>query len=75
MEIIKSKRKPGIYAQWYEIFGINEKDERCWFLIYKNQAKTYTQAVKFWNKTWGNKCKAIFLRNAEPFDNKLAIAC
>ena len=75
MEIRKSRRKPGVYAQWYEVFGKNSKGETCWFLIYKNQAKTYNQAVKFWNKTWGHNSKAFFIRNAQPFDNTLLIAC
>jgi len=74
MKIYMSKRKPGIYAQWFEVFGINEKGKECRFLIYANQAKTYPQAVRFWNKTWGKTCKAFYLRNATPYANILALA-
>lgn len=75
MKIIMSKRKSGIYAQWFEIFGINDKGEKCWFLIYYNQAKNYAQAIRFYNKNWGKRYQAIFLRNAEPIDEKFAMAC
>jgi len=75
MKIQMSKRKGGIYAQWFEVFGLNEKGQECWFLIYHNQAKNYAQAVRFWKATWGKKCKAFYLRNAEPFDDRLALAC
>lgn len=75
MKIQMSKRKCGIYAQWFEVFGLNEKGQECCFLIYYNQAKNYAQAVRFWKATWGKKCKAFCLRNAEPFDDRLALAC
>ena len=74
MKILMNKRKPGIYAQWFEVFGLNEKRQECWFLIYSEQAKNYSQAVKFWKNTWGKDCKAFYLRNAEPFDNNLLLA-
>lgn len=68
-----TKRKGGIYAQWYEVYGINEKGKETIFLIYPKQAKNYAQAVKFWKEKWGkNKCKATCLKNAEPFGNALA---
>ncbi len=70
-----NKRKKGIYGQWFEVLGINEKGDKTWFLIYYNQAKTYPQAVKFWNETWGKKCKALLLRNSHPFNETLALAC
>lgn len=73
MKILMTKRKPGIYAQWFEVIGINENGKPCCFLIYSEQAKNYAQAVRFWKKTWGKKCKALFLRNAEPY--QLSIVC
>ena len=75
MKIQMSKRKCGIYAQWFEVSGLNEKGQECWFLIYHNQAKNYAQAVRFWKATWGKKCKAFYLQNAEPFNDILALAC
>ena len=75
MKIIMKKRKGGIYAQWFEVFGLDAKGRECWFLIYYNQAKNYTQAVRFWNETWGKTCKAFYLRNAQPFNNDYLIAC
>jgi hypothetical protein len=75
MKIQMSKRKGGIYAQWFEVYGLNEKGKHCWFLIYPDQARNYAQAVRFWRKGWGDKCKAFYLRNAEPFDNTSATAC
>jgi hypothetical protein len=75
MKIQMSKRKSGIYAQWFEVLGLNEKGQKCSFLIYYNQAKNYAQAVRFWEITWGKKCKAFLLKNAEPYNNNLSIAC
>ena len=75
MKIQMSKRKGGIYAQRFEVFGLNEKGQKCWFLIYHNQAKNYAQAVRFWEANWGKKCKAFYLRNAEPLDDRLTLAC
>jgi len=75
MKIHMSKRKSGIYAQWYVVIGLNPLGERCNFLIFYHQANTYAQAVKFWNKTWGEKCKAFYLINAEPFSDSMAQAC
>jgi len=75
MKIIMEKRKSGIYAQWYNIVGINLKGKRCYYLIYPNQAKTYAQAVRFFNKVWGSKGHiGLELSNAEPFDNNLCLA-
>lgn len=70
------KRKAGIYAQWFVIEGISKKGSTL-FLIYANQAKTYPQAVRFWNETWGKdkSNKAFILRNAEPYDAKMYLAC
>lgn len=70
MKIIMTKRKGGFYAQWFNVFGLNEKGENCTFAIYYHQAKNYAQAVRFWNKHWGKKCKAFFLVNAEPYNPK-----
>ena len=70
-----TKRKSGIYAQWYHILGLDERGNKCSFLIYPQQAKNYAQAVRFWNATWGKTCKAFYLVNAEPFDNNLMLAC
>lgn len=75
MKIKMEKRKGGIYAQWFEVFGLNEKGQPCWFLIYYHQAKNYAQAVRFWKKVWGKQNQAIFLRNAEPMDDTLTLAC
>lgn len=75
MKIIMTKRKNGIYSQWYEVFGIDEKGDECWYLIFQEQANTYAKAVKYWNEKWGKNNKAIYLRNAEPYNNQLAIAC
>ena len=75
MKIQMTKRKAGIYAQWFEVFGLNEKGQECCFLIRHHQAKNYAQAVRYWKKTWGKKCKAFYLRNAEPFDDRLTLAC
>ena len=60
------KRKRGVYAQYFEIFGLDERGRECWFLIDSDQAKNYPQAINFFKKTWGNRCKAFFLRNAQP---------
>lgn len=70
-----TKSKQGLYAQWFTVIGYNKRGNICHFLIYANQAKTYAQAVKFWNKTWGSTCKALVLRNAEPYSDCLAWAC
>lgn len=75
MKIIMEKRKGGIYAQWFEVFGLNEKGKECRFLIYYHQAKNYTQAVKFWKEKWGKNCKAFYLQNAEPFNENYFAAC
>lgn len=73
------KRKGGIYAQWYVIVGYNKHNKHnilTNFLIYFNQAKTYPQAVKYWKEHWGkNGCRALYLRNAEPFDSNISLAC
>ena len=75
MKIIMEKRKGGIYAQWYNIVGINLEGKTCNYLIYKNQAKTYAQAVRFFNKVWGSKGYiGLELSNAEPFDDSLCLA-
>lgn len=75
MRIEMNKRKGGIYAQWFVVFGINEKGMECCFLIYRNQAKNYAQAVRFWNETWGKNCRAFYLRNAEPYTDSYSKAC
>ena len=70
------KRKAGIYIQWFIIEGLSG-GKRTTYSIYANQAKNYAQAVRFWNKTWGgrNGNKAFILRNAEPYDQSLCLAC
>jgi hypothetical protein len=75
MEIQMSKFKPGIYAQRYVVLGEDEKGRICHFMIYRDQAKNYAQAVRFWNRAWGKKCKAFVLRNAEPMSYELYRAC
>lgn len=75
MKIQMSKRKDGIYAQYFEVFGLNENGKKCWFIIYPDQAKNYAQAVRFWKDTWGRKCKAFYLRNAKPIGKSFSIAC
>lgn len=76
MKIVMEKRKPGIYAQWYNILGRNLRGQLCHYLIYPNQAKTYAQAVRFFNETWGkNGHIAYELRNSEPFEDILSLAC
>jgi len=76
MKIEMQKRKAGIYAQWFSIDGLSG-GKRTTYLIYANQAKTYAQAVRFWNKTWGgrNGNKAFVLRNAEPYNPSSYLAC
>lgn len=67
------KRKPGIYAQWFVIKGLNNGQPTT-YLIFPHQAKTYAQAVRFWRKTWGNnpRNKAFVLKNAEPFNESIS---
>jgi hypothetical protein len=75
MKIIMEKRKGGIYAQWYNIVGINLQGQRCNYLIYANQANTYAKAVRFFNKVWGSKGHiGIELTNAEPFNERFCLA-
>jgi len=76
MKIEMQKRKAGIYAQWFCIEGLSG-GKRTTYLIYAHQAKNYAQAVRFWNKMWGgrNGNKAFVLRNAEPYDPSLCLAC
>ncbi len=75
MKIQMQKFKPGIYAQRYVVSGKDEKGRNCDFVIYHHQAKNYAQAVGFWNKTWGKRCRAFLLRNAEPYSHELCKAC
>lgn len=75
MKIIMTKREAGIYAQWYEVRGLNADGYPCWFLIYKSQARTYPQAVRYWNRVYGKKCKAFYLRNSSPFSPQHATCC
>ena len=61
-----TKRKAGIYCQWYVIEGLDICGRLVYYLIYSKQANTYAKAVKFLNDTWVKKgCKAIVLRNAD----------
>ena len=76
MKIIMTKRKPGIYAQWFTIDGLNKNGNFCTYLIYWDQAKTYAQAIRFWNKQWGQYGdKAFILRNSDPFNENSFLAC
>ena len=75
MKIIRSKIKPGVYSESFNVYGYNEKGAKCVFSIYYNQAKTYKEAKEFWQKTWGKRCKAIYLTRAEPFSSYLSNAC
>lgn len=75
MKIIRSERKRGIYAQWFDIVGFNERGESCTFLIYHHQADTYKKAIKHWNNFYGKTCKALFIKNSEPYNNSHALAC
>jgi len=75
MKIQMSKRKPGIYSNWYVVYGLDEKNKECFFIINHNQAKNYAQAIRFWNKIWGAKNKAFSIRNSEPYDTWLSLAC
>jgi len=75
MKIVMEKRKGGIYAQWYTIEGRNPKGNRVSYLIYPQQAKTYAQAVQFFNKTWGKDGHiGLVLRNSEPYSNDYCLA-
>ena len=75
MRIKMEKRKGGIYAQWYNIVGINPEGQRCNYLIYSRQANTYAKAVRFFNKVWGSKGHiGIELCNAEPLDDNFWLA-
>ena len=75
MKIVMTKRKAGIYSQWYVVDGLNEKGIETSFLIYHEHANTYAEAVRFWNKTWGDKCTAFVLRNSMPYSSNLLLAC
>jgi len=74
MKILMSKRKPGMYCDWYIIEGLRD-GHRCLFLISWEQASNYAQAVRYWKRTWGKKYKAILLRNSEPMSDNLILAC
>ncbi len=76
MNIIREERKAGIYAQWFEVIGINPKGEKVRYIIYKEQADTYEKAEEYFNEHWGSKGHiGITLVNAAPFDIKYAMAC
>lgn len=75
MKIVMEKRKGGIYAQWYTVLGINPQGRRVNYLIYPQQAKTYAQAVRFFNEAWGkNGHTGLVLRNSEPYSNDYCLA-
>lgn len=75
MKIVMTKRKSGLYAQWYVVRGLDARGELCDFLIFSNQAKNYAQAVRFWEKMWGKTCTAFSLHNADPFSDHILNAC
>ena len=60
------KRKPGIYTNWYIVEAKDRIGCRVIFAINKDQAKTYAQAVNFWNREWGKFYTATLLRSAKP---------
>ena len=67
MKIKMEKFKCGIYSQRYIVDGFDENGNPVIFLINWWQAKTYCDAVRFWNTHWGKRgCKALILRNASP---------
>lgn len=70
MEIIKSKRKKGLYSSRFVIEGLNEYGKPCTFIILNTQANTYKKAINFWVSNWGNNCKAFTIRNSEPINLK-----
>lgn len=72
MKILMKKRKGGCYTERFIVEGLDERGRETRFVIFPSQAKTYPQAVRFWNKTWGKTCKAFILRNSEPLSNNLA---
>ena len=75
MKIEMTKRQGGIYAQWYVIEGLDKRGRRCTFLIFPWQARTYAQAVRYWNNHWAKDNKAFVLKNAEPFSDYLWQCC
>lgn len=74
MRIEMTKRKGGFYTHSFEILGTDEYGRATTFII-PHSCKTYAQAIKYWAKIWGKKCKAELLRNSKPFDNRIAHAC
>jgi hypothetical protein len=75
MIIIREPRKPGIYAQWYEVVARRER-----YLIWYHHADTYEKAEAFWENRWGHlysadEKRSFFLCNAEPYPESLALCC
>jgi hypothetical protein len=68
MEIIKSKRKKGLYCSQFIIDGLNEHGKPCSFIITTSQANTFKKAIEYWENNWGNRCKAFTIRNSEPIN-------
>ncbi len=74
-----TKRKRGIYSHWFEVLGFDMHGQETVFLIRYFHAKTYAQAIEYWNKTFGKYNKAELLRNANPYNKtyykKMYSAC
>lgn len=68
-----TKRKRGLYCHWFEILGLDNRGNETVFII-PLTCKTYAQAIKYWNKTWGKSCKAKLLRNSKPINTKITLA-
>jgi len=70
MRVVKSRRKPGIYYHRFVVRGLDERGRETSFLINSSQAKSYSQAVRFWNRVWGSTgCVAFYLCNDEPISD------
>ncbi len=50
------------------------KIKKLFFCLMRyDQAKTYKEAVSYFNKSWGNKYKGLYLRKTEP--DSIPCAC
>jgi hypothetical protein len=75
MKIEMKKRKGGIYAHWYELLYRDTQGRIVRFLIWSHQANTYAKAVRFFYASRVKNCTTILLRNSEPFDEGMHLAC
>lgn len=74
MKIIRTERKPGCYHQWFEV--------HCQggyiFLVRREQASTYEEAIDVfnaYNKDFRKKLIPLYVCNAEPVPDCIALAC